>query len=171
MTALNIAAGHGDRAFFDRLVAELHSTKDRRDRGKIVRAIGSFRDPEIAKSGLQLLLDPTLDIRDIDELLYAYNREPETEKMAWPFLVANYDKILSRLPSRLGNHAGADLPFVGGAFCDEKGYAEVQSFFRDKVKSMPGAEHSLDQVLERIQVCGPRRAAQRPEVAKFLADW
>jgi hypothetical protein len=60
---------------------------------------------------------------------------------------------------------------VGGAFCDEKGYAEVQRFFRDKVKSMPGAEHSLSQVLEKIQVCAPRRAAQRPEVAKFLARW
>ena len=59
----------------------------------------------------------------------------------------------------------------GGAFCDEKGYSEVQTFFREKVKSMPGAEHSLDQVLERIQVCGPRRAAQRPEVSKFLANW
>jgi cytosol alanyl aminopeptidase len=170
-TALDIAAGHGDRAFFDRLVTELHSTKDRRDRSRIVRAIGSFRDPEIAKSGLQLQLDPTLDIRDIDELLYAYNREPETERLAWPFLVANYDKILSRLPSRLGNHAGADLPFVGGAFCDEKGYTEVQSFFREKVKSMPGAKHSLGQVLERIQACGPRRAAQKSEVAKFLANW
>jgi cytosol alanyl aminopeptidase len=170
-TALNIAAEHGDRAFFNRLVTELHTAKDRRDRGKIVGAIGSFRDPEIAKAGLQLLLDPTLDIRDIDSLLYAYNPEPETENVAWPFLVANYDKILSRLPSRLGNHAGADLPFVGGSFCDEKGYAEVQKFFQDKVKSMPGAEHSLDQVLEKIQVCGPRRAAQRAGVAKFLANY
>jgi alanyl aminopeptidase len=169
--ALNITAGYGDRAFFNRLVAELHNTKDRRDRGRIVRAIGSFRDPEIAKSGLKLLLDPALDIRDIDELLYRYNREPETENLAWPFLLANYDRILSRLPSRLGNHPGADLPFVGGAFCDEKGYAEVQTFFRDKAKSMPGAERSLDQVLERIQLCGARRAAQGPETSKFLSNW
>jgi hypothetical protein len=170
-TVLDIAAAHGDRAFFNRLVNELKVAKDRRDRDRIVSAIGSFREPGIATSGLQLLLDPQLDIRDIDELLYAYNSEPETEKIAWPFLVANYEKILPRLPSRLGNHAGADLPFVGSAFCDEKGYSEVQNFFQDKVKSMPGAEHSLDQVLERIQVCGPRRAAQRPEVSKFLANW
>ena len=170
-TVLDIAAAHGNRAFFNQLVNELKVSKDRRDRDRIVAAIGSFRDPEIAKSGLQLLLDPQLDIRDIDQLLYMYNSEPETQNVAWPFLVANYDRILGRLPSRLGNHAGADLPFVGGAFCDEKGYSEVQTFFREKVKSMPGAEHSLDQVLERIQVCGPRRAAQRPEVSKFLANW
>jgi len=68
----------------------------------------------------------------------------------------------------LGNHAGSQLPLVGGSFCDESGYAEVESFFKERVKSMPGAELALAQVLEKIQLCGPRRAAQRPEVAKFL---
>ena len=86
-------------------------------------------------------------------------------------MVANYDKLLARLPSRLGNHAGSELPLVGGAFCDESGYAEVESFFKERVKSMPGAELSLAQVLEKIQLCGPRRAAQRPEVVKFLKGW
>ena len=135
-------------------------------------AIGSFRDPEIAKAGLQLLLDPQLDIRDIDQLLYMYNSEPETQKVGMAIswwrtttgFSAGFPQGSVIMPER-------DLPFVGGAFCDEKGYSEVQTFFREKVKSMPGAEHSLDQVLERIQVCGPRRAAQRPEVSKFLANW
>ena len=66
---------------------------------------------------------------------------------------------------------GQQLPLVGGSFCDESGYAEVESFFKERVKSMPGAELSLAQVLEKIQLCGPRRAAQRPEVAKFLKGW
>ena len=169
--SLEIAAANGDRAFFDRLVAELRKSKDRRDRDKIVYALGSFRNPALAQEGLRLLLDPTLDIRDVSELLTAYNDEPETEKLSWPFLVANYNKILARLPSRLGNHAGSDLPEVGGAFCDAKGYAEVQNFFKDRAKAMPGAELTLAQTLEAIQLCEPRRAAQKPEVAKFLAKW
>jgi alanyl aminopeptidase len=169
--ALEVTADHGDRAYFDRLVKELRTAKDRRDRGRIVNALGSFRDPAIAKDALRLLLDPSIDIRDVSALLFAYTEEPKTELLSWPFLVANYDKLLARLPTRLGNHAGSQLPAAGGAFCDEKGYAEVQSFFRDKVKTMPGAERTLAKVLEKIQLCGPRRAAQRPEVAQFLKAW
>jgi cytosol alanyl aminopeptidase len=170
-SALNIAAANGDEKYYERLVAELRKSTDRRDRARIVGALGSFRNAAIARQALNLLLDPSLDVRDLTDLLFKYNAKEETETLAWTFMVANYDKLLARLPSRLGNHAGSQLPLVGGAFCDERGYAEVESFFKERVKSMPGAELSLAQVLEKIQLCGPRRAAQRPGVAKFLTAW
>jgi cytosol alanyl aminopeptidase len=169
--ALDIAAKYGDKAYFERLVAEFRKSADRRDRGKIVHALGSFRDPAIAQESLKLLLDTTLDIRELSELLYAFSAEPETEHLAWPFLRANYDTLLARLPSRLGNHAGSELPYVGVGFCDEKSYNELESFFQERVKTMPGAERNLALVLEIIQLCGPRREVQRPEVAKFLQSW
>ena len=134
-------------------------------------ALGSFRDPAVAKDVLQLLLDPTLDIRDVSQLLFAFNSERETEHLAWPFLVTNYDKLLPRLPSLLGNHAGTQLPTAGAAFCDEKGYREVESFFAERVKTQPGAERTLAKVLEVIQLCGPSRQAQQPGIAKFLQSW
>lgn len=170
-TALQVAAKYGDRAYFDKLVAELRKSPDRRDRTRIVDALGSFRNPELAREALHLLMDPKLDVRETTDLLYEFNKEPETEALAWQFLKANYDALLARLPSRLGNHAGAELPFVGAAFCDEKGYADVQSFFSERAKTMPGAELSLAQTLEAIQLCAPRRAAQTPEVAKFLQNY
>ena len=169
--ALNISARYGDRAYFDKLLAAFKTSEDRRDRDKIVAALGSFRDPALAKAALNLMLDTSIDIRDLLYLPYMLNANEETETLAWPFLVANYDAILPRLPARLGTHAGSGLPMVGAAFCDEKGYAEVETFFRDKVKSMPGTERNLNQVLEAISLCGPRRAAQRPQVAKFLQAW
>jgi alanyl aminopeptidase len=169
--ALQITALHGDRAYFDKLVGALRTEKDRRDRTRIVDALGSFRDPEIAKASLQLLLDPTVDIRDVSDLLYHFNTEPETEHLAWSFLQGNYDKLLPRLPARLGTHPGTLLPNAGGGFCDDKGYREVESFFAEKVKTMPGAERTLANALEKIQLCGPRRQAQGPGVAKFLQSW
>jgi aminopeptidase N len=168
---LQIAAQHGDRAYFDRLLAELRKVTDRRDRNQIVDAIGSFRNPAIASNALQLLLDPAMDIRDLAGLLFDFNGEPETEHLAWPFLVANYDKLLPRLPTLLGTHAGSQLPIAGAAFCDEKGYREVESFFSERVKTMPGADRNLAKVLEVIQLCEPSRAAQRPGVTRFLQAW
>jgi alanyl aminopeptidase len=169
--ALQIAAEHGDRAYFDDLVSQLRKTEDRRDRARIVDALGSFRNPALATQAMQLMMDPSLDIRDVAQLLYAFNQYPETEGLAWPFLKANYDKLLPRLPSRLGNHAGTPLPRAGASFCDEAGYREVESFFAEKVKSMPGAERTLAQVLEGIQLCAPRREALRPGVTNFLQSW
>jgi hypothetical protein len=104
-------------------------------------------------------------------MLYAFNGEQETEHLAWPFLVENYDKLLPRLPTLLGNHAGSQLPLAGAGFCDEKGYKEVNSFFADRVKTMPGAERTLAKVLEAIQLCAPSREAQRAGTAKFLQSW
>lgn len=170
-TVLDIAAQYGDEAYVNRLTAELRRGGDRRDRTRIVHALGSFRDPALARKALALLLDPSLDIRGLTDLLYLFPAQEETETLAWEFLVANYGKLLPRLPTRLGNHAGSELPHVGGGFCDEKGYTQVESFFREKAKTMPGAELSLAQVLEKIQLCGPSREAQRPEVAKFLQNW
>jgi alanyl aminopeptidase len=169
--ALKIAALNGDRSYFDELVAALRKTADRRDRTRIVDAIGAFRDPEIAKSAMQLMLDPSLDIRDTAGLLYAFNDEPETEHVAWPFLTANYEPLLARLPSRLGNHPGSQLPRAAAAFCSPEGYDQVQSFFKDRVKTMPGAERTLAMVLEGIQQCGPKRAAQQAGVTEFLKGW
>ena len=170
-TALDIAAAHGNRAFFNQLVNELKVTKDRRDRDRIVAAIGSFRDPEIAKSGLQLLLDPQLDIRDIDQLCTCTTPSRKPRMWHGHFWWRTTTGFSAGFPQGSVIMLERIYRLSGGAFCDEKGYSEVQNFFREKVKSMPGAEHSLDQVLERIQVCGPRRAAQRPEVSKFLANW
>ncbi len=169
--ALDVSAMFGDKAYFDKLVAEFRKSTDRRDREKIVDAMGSFRDPALAKAALNLLLDTSLDIRDLSELLYAFNDELETDHLAWGFLQANYDTLLARLPSRLGNHAGSLLPAVGLGFCDEKGYNDLNEFFRERVKTMPGAERNLALTLESIQLCSPRRQAQRPEVAKFLKSW
>jgi alanyl aminopeptidase len=166
--ALQIAALNGDRAYFDDLVAALRKTEDRRDRARIVAAIGAFRDPEMAKSAMQLMLDPSLDIRDTARLLYAFNDEPETEHVAWLFLTSNYQPLLARLPSRLGNHPGSQLPMAGASLCTVEGYGQVESFFKDRVKTMPGAERTLAMVLEGIQQCGPKRAAQQAGVAEFL---
>ena len=74
-SALNIAAANGDEKYYERLVAELRKSTDRRDRARIVGALGSFRNVAIARQALNLLLDPTLDVRDLTDLLFKYNCE------------------------------------------------------------------------------------------------
>jgi len=48
-SVLAVSAWHGDRAFFDTLLAELKKTEDRRQRNQIINAIGSFQDPKLVE--------------------------------------------------------------------------------------------------------------------------
>jgi molybdopterin-biosynthesis enzyme MoeA-like protein len=47
--------------------------------------------------------------------------------------------------------SGLAVAAGSAAFCSPEGYDQVQSFFKDRVKTMPGAERTLAMVLEGIQ--------------------
>lgn len=169
--ALKVAAFHGNRALYSQLVDAAKKAKDRNRRTRILSALGSFRDPEIARSGLGLTLDPDLDIRDSMYLLTSYLYERDTEALGWEFLKPNYDKLLNRLPSLLGTHAGSDLPATGKSFCTEEGRRDVADFFRERIKKIEGGERALAATLETIQLCQARRSpAQQASLREFLSS-
>src|SRR5205823_11793363 len=117
---LTVAARTGDRALFDHLVAALSSTQDRQQRQLIVLALGAFRDPEIVRAAMQLILRPELDIKEAPPLLFGPLSTPMTSALPFAFVEKNYDAIVARLPTGELFNFGAFLPFVGGDFCDEK---------------------------------------------------
>jgi alanyl aminopeptidase len=168
---LEVAAYHGDRELYDQLLAAAKASKVKRERGWIIEAIGNFRDPGIARSALGLMLTNELDVRELTPLLGYFQANPETERVPWEFVTANYDKLLPRLPSLLGTGAGSILPTAGGSFCDEKGYAQVEQFFHDRIATISGGARTLAKVLETIQLCHARVPAQAPEVAQFLKQY
>src|SRR5262249_40589633 len=97
-SVLRTAAAAGDRQLFDKMVAELRKNTDRQQRGYLLRALGSFRDPKLVKASLDLLLDPSLDLREsLNPLLLTPRDEAETERLPFDFLKANYDSLLGRL--------------------------------------------------------------------------
>jgi alanyl aminopeptidase len=165
---LSVAAAYGDRTFYDQLVAAARQSRNRRERGYIVDAIGSFRDPSIARRALNLMLTGELDIRELTGLLTAFQDHPSTERVPWEFVTANYDALLSRLPSRLGTHAGTLLPLAGSSFCDEAGYQKMEEFFKDRIKAISGGERVLATTLEEVELCEPLRKAQGPELERYL---
>jgi hypothetical protein len=63
------------------------------------------------------------------------------------------------------------LPFLGGAFCDEKSAEEVQAFFEPKVDRFSGTRRNLAQTLEGIRICAAYKAAQQNSVAEFLKKY
>ncbi|MDZ4801624.1 MAG: M1 family aminopeptidase, partial [Bryobacteraceae bacterium] len=170
-SVLRVAAWHGDKDLFEALLAEAKKSKVRRERQRILDAIGNFRDSEIAKRGLNLMLTGELDVRELTGLLMDYQENPETRTLPWEFVTANYDKLLPRLPTRLGVGAGAILPVAGASFCSTEGYSQVQNFFEQRIQTISGGQRSLAKTLESIQLCEARVPAQQPDVARFLKQY
>jgi len=166
---LTTAAQFGDRALFDTMTAELGKTTDRQQRGRILGAMGSFRDPTIARAALDLLIHSDIDIRESLALIFGPLGQPETEKLPFEFVKANYDELLKRLPIGGGVEAGAYLPFVGGAACDEASRQEFVAFFEERARKFAGGPHNYDQALESIRLCEAQKSARAADIAAFFA--
>jgi alanyl aminopeptidase len=167
---LSTAASSGGPDLFDRLLAELKKTEDRRDRGAIVGALGSFRDPALVERALGLLLVPELDVRETVHLIFSGLNEPRTRTLPFEFVKAHYDEILKRVPREGDLDAAASLVFVGGPFCDEPSRLAFVDFFKDRVANFLGGPRNYAQVLERIRLCEARRAAQSEDVTQYFAQ-
>ncbi len=166
---LSITAAFGDRSFFDKLVEGLKGTPDLQQRQEIISAIGSFRDPEIAKASLDLLIHSDLEMRETAFLLFGPLGEPATERLPFDFVKANYDELLKRAPSGGGFDFGAILPFVGQGFCDTSSEEEFAAYFAERSKNFTGGPRNYQQALEGIRLCRAQKAAQGADIAEFFA--
>ena len=168
--ALTTAAQFGDRALFDTMAAELHKTTDRQQRGRLLGALGSFRDPAIARAALDMVIHSDIDIRESIALLFGPLDQPETGNLPFEFIKSNYDELLKRLPTGAGMDAGAMLPFVAGNACSESSRQAFVSFFGERAPKFTGGQHNYDQVLENIRLCEARKSARGPAIAAFFAQ-
>ncbi|MGD0048869.1 MAG: M1 family metallopeptidase [Bryobacteraceae bacterium] len=166
---LSTAAFSSGQELFDRLLAELKKTQDRRERRAIIGALGSSRDPKIVQQALGLLLDPQFDVREMFGLAFSGLGDLQTQSLPFEFLKAHYDEVLKRLPREGDFDAAASLPFVGGPFCDEPSRRAFVEFFQDRVANYLGGPRNYAQVLESIRLCEAQRAAQSEDVAQFFA--
>lgn len=166
---LATAAQFGDRAYFDALVAALATEKDHKSRQSIFGALGSFENPELARAGMQLFLTGNYDVREsFYPLFFRPMRYRETRSLPFEFVKQNLDAILARLPREVGEDFAAALPTLGSNFCDAARRAQLDGFFRDRVKEYTGGPRKLAQALESIDLCSARSAALSAGIAEYL---
>jgi hypothetical protein len=62
----------------------------------------------------------------------------ETRSLPFEFVKQNLDAILANLPREVGEDFAAALPSPGCNFCAAAGRAQVDEFFKDRVKEYTG---------------------------------
>src|SRR5450830_160224 len=166
-TVLTVAARYGDAELFTAFLAEAKRSKDRRERGRILAALGAFRDPSVQKLALNLTLSPDFDARESIAVLREAAADRLTRESAWAFLKANFDALAARLP----RESPAGFPQLAAGFSDEAHRADVAAFFKDRAVNYTGGPRRLAQSLEQIQLKAALRAAQQENVAGFLKSY
>ena len=171
-SVLRAAAEFGDRDLFDRYHQAALAEKDHRRRQQLINALGGFRNPELAKTGMALLLTKEFDAREgFFSLLFGPLSYPETRELPFQFVQQHIDELVKIVPREVGEDYAAFFPFVGNGFCDAAHRTEVQSFFADRVKSYTGGPRNLEQTLESIDLCIAERKALGPDLAAFLKQY
>jgi len=169
---LRTAAYYGNKSLLTRFLAEYKKTNDPQVKLALRSAISSFRDRAAIEAIEQALLAGR-DIAFVDGgylLLSSGQNERATRKMPLEFLKAHFDEIVAAGPEgQFG--LGPALPQVGQSYCDAQSRSELEAFFQPRVSKFPGAQHTLDQVLEGIDLCIAQTAAQQPEVIAFLKNY
>lgn len=165
---LNSAAAHGDRALFDRLNEAAKKESDEEVKEIILGAIGQFRDSEITKAALAVLMSDEFDVRQsIFGILGGARTWPGTREVAYDFVKQNWDALIAKLPTDWG----AFLPFVAGGFCDAQHRADAEAFFTGRSTKYTGGPRDLAQRLERISLCEANKNANQASVSEFLSKY
>src|SRR5579885_1080040 len=167
---LQTAAAFGDRALFDQLVAAAKSANDSAERSTLLRALASFRDPDLAQKAMNLLLTSDFDARQaFYPLMFQPLENRTTARIPFEFARAHWNELVERLPHEVGSDYAAALPRVGGGICDPETERRYVEFFDSRVQSYAGAPRTFAQTRESIRICIAQKNALGPEIADFLS--
>ena len=138
-------------------------TVDEEVRSRLLWALSSAKDPELAAAARELVLDPALRDNEITTPLAAQLANNDTRDAAWGWLKEHYDAIVARLPK----HSG--LIGTGRNFCDDAHAAEIEAFFGPKAAGIEGGPRQLASTLEEVHLCVARRKAYEASAKALFA--
>jgi alanyl aminopeptidase len=163
--ALAVVGEGADRATWDRMKALLSKSVDEGVRGRLLVALSSPANAELAAAARELVLDPSLRNNEFLVPLYIQTRREETREAAWAWAKEHYDAIVARLPKRLG---GTGVIPLGRTFCSEERAADLESFFSPKISGIEGGPRVLASTLEEVRLCAARRSAYEQSAQEYF---
>jgi alanyl aminopeptidase len=170
---LATAAAFGDQELFDGVREVAKTPKDDREQSAALRALGSFRDPELARRALSLVLGKGSDAwNTLFRLQAGFSTNPAARRLPFEFVKQHYAELLPAIGCQDENCQRAIyLPYMAQALCSEEDLAEVEGFFKARVAKAPGGTRYLNATLEGIRRCSEARKNPQPEVAEFLREY
>jgi len=161
-TVFSVAALDGDAALYDKIVSHLKSAATPNQYYLYFGALSDFSDPKLLERTLQFALTPDVRTQDTLGLIASVMENPAGEKVAWSFVQARWPDI----EKIGGGFTSAEVVQATSAFCDAGLRDDVQTFFTRH--TVPTAERTLKQSLERMSYCVDLKSQQGSKLASWL---
>jgi cytosol alanyl aminopeptidase len=165
-TVLRIAID-GDLDRVGHVIEDLRSAQKRDDRNVLITTLALLRDPKSYAAGLEVTLDPALDLRETDRILVRSSTEA-TRAIAEAFFRTHGDELEKRLPNDEVSGTMYGLVHVFTNACDPKRRDELAADVTKRFGSRPGGAHVVAEAIEQMDQCIATRAALEPEVRGWL---
>jgi alanyl aminopeptidase len=163
---LTIAAD-ASPAVFDHLLQDVVNETDRARRGSILNALAGVRDAQRQTTALGLMLDPRLDIRDTQFMLFGAG-DDASWTVSGQYFKDHQAEILRRIPSDGTTSGQAWLSQVFAATCSAERRGEIVDYVTRVFAGMPGGTRTVQQAIEGMDQCIARRKLIEPEIRGWL---
>jgi aminopeptidase N len=161
-TAIGLAVMNGDQGFYDKLMAHLKSAKTPEEYYVYLGNLTQFSDPKLLDRTLQYAISPEVRTQDTLGLISGVLENPAGARQGWDFVRAHWSDI----EKVGGGFTSGEVVQATGSFCDAGLRDEVKDFFSRH--SVPTAERTLKQSLERISDCVDLKSRQQTQLASWL---
>jgi aminopeptidase N len=160
--ALKVAAQNGDAAFFDQLQAVSQTTADPQLGHQALQALARFRDPALVIRTMGYAMSAKVRNQDAVGLVQIEMSDRRTRDTAWQWAQQHW----SRVQAQITTWAGGSLVASTGNFCSEERSSQVTEFLSDH--TVPASSRALDRARNNITECVDLRAAQGPNLSRWL---
>ncbi len=132
----------------------------------VAYAIGQNRDPDLSERVLGLALAGELGSRESLTIVQGQMGQDETRDLTWTWVQANFPAYLEVIPRQRKRAS----PALGNSLCSETERDALIELFARYGDLAEGHERSLNQTVERIELCAALKAEKGTEVQAFFAD-
>ena len=145
--------------FADVLAKRMLASNDIQFRTLASTALGSTDDPVVANQVRGLLLNPELRAREPTTIAFGLAARPSQRRATFDWFKANHEAFIART-STFGYRW---LPRFGASFCSPADRDELEAFFTPLLPRLDGADRTLKETLEGIELCGALAERKRGE--------
>jgi len=143
----------------------LVESSDAKFRAEAAVALSATNDAALGDRVRELLLGDQLRSREPTSLAFALARRPSQRRATFEWFKANE----ATFTEGMSHFAHRWLPMMGAGFCTLAERDEMEEFFSPLVTKWQGAERTLAEVLEGIELCGALRDAKGAEVDEYFS--
>ncbi|TFG85427.1 MAG: M1 family peptidase [Chromatiales bacterium] len=163
--ALQVGVQESGLPFIETLIERMLASNDIQFRAQAALALGSTDDAAAGERVRKLLLDPRLRAREPTTIAFALAARASQRRPTFDWFKANHEAFIGRM----GHFGYRWLPRFGAGFCTPEERGEVKTFFTPMLDKLDGADRTLAETLEGIELCAALAGTKRDEIGHYFS--